>query len=258
MRLVLLLLLLLVAPAGALTIQIDSVSLGASNTADSANNLSAAQVLTASDSVPDVAGGPFADVDARWTGSVSADDASASATANWQITFTVIANPGVVYDLVILQELTGAFSFVDDSLGGATGSIGELTGTLGGVPNPLLTMPVGLDGTATSTTTASLPFQRSRILELDALVGTQTFTLAFNFAIDAQSLSDQIAVQLGLPGGIAAADYPGVGDRDASADGHHLLLSTRVLFAPVPEPGTFALVSLGLVGLAARGRTRCR
>jgi hypothetical protein len=259
MRLALLLVLFLVAPASALTIQIDSVSLGASNTADSTNNVSAAEILTANDSVPDVAGGPFADVDARWAGSVSADDTSASATANWQITFTVIANPGVVYNLVILQELTGAFSFVDDSLGGATGSIGELTGTLGGLPNPLLTMPVGLDGTATSSTTASLPFQRSRILEIDSLVGTQTFTLAFDFAIDAQSVSDQIAVQLGLPGGIAAAAYPGVGDRDASADGHHLLLSTRVLSAPpVPEPGTFALVSLGLVGLAVRGRTRCR
>jgi len=255
MRLVLLLLLLSVAPAGALTIQIDSVSLGSGNTADSANNVSAVQVLTASDSVPDAAGGPFAEVDARWAGSVFADDASASATANWQITFTVIANPGIVYNLVILQELTGAFTFIDDSLGGATGSIGELTGTLGGVPNPLLTMPMGVDGTATTTTTASVPFQRSRLLELPSLVGTQTFTLEFSFDSDAQSLSDQIAVQLGLPGGIAAADYPGVGDRDASLDGHHLSLSTRVI---VPEPGTFALVALGLVGLAARGRTRCR
>jgi hypothetical protein len=71
MRLVPLLLLLSAAPAGALTIQIDSVSLGASNTADSANNVSAAQVLTASDSVPDVTGGPFAEVDARWAGGVS-------------------------------------------------------------------------------------------------------------------------------------------------------------------------------------------
>jgi PEP-CTERM motif-containing protein len=258
MRLVLLLVLLLVAPAGALTIQIDSVSLGASNTADSANNVSAAQILTASDTVPDVAGGPFADVDARWAGSVFANDTSASATANWQITFTVIANPGVVYDLVILQELAGAFTIVDDSPGSGSGTVGELTGTLNGLPNPLLTMPVGVDSTATSTATVSVPFQRSRILELDALVGTQTFTLAFNFAIDAQSTLDQIAVQLGLPGGIAAAAYPGVGDRDASADGHHLSLSTRVILAPVPEPGTFALVSLGLVALAARGRTRCR
>jgi hypothetical protein len=258
MRLALLLLLLLVAPAGALTIEIDSVSLGAGNTADSPNNVSAAQLLSASDSVPDVAGGPFAEVDARWAGSVFANDTSASATANWEITFTVTANPGVVYNLVILQELTGAFSFVDDSLGGATGSIGALTGTLGGAPNPLLTMPIGLDGTATSTGTASVPFQRSRLLELDTLVGTQTFTLAFSFDIDAQSASDQIAVQLGLPGGVAAAAYPGVGARDASLDGHHLSLSTRVLYAPVPEPGTFALVALGLVALATRGRMRCR
>ena len=255
MRLVLLLLLLFVAPAGALTIQIDSVSLGASNTADSATNVSAAQLLTASDSVPDVAGGPFADVDARWAGSVFANDASASATANWQVTFTVIANPGVVYDLVILQELAGAFTIVDDSPGFGAGTVGELTGTLNGLPNPLLTMPVGVDSTATSTATVSVPFQRSRILELDALVGTQTFTLAFNFAIDAQSSLDQIAVQLGLPGGIAAADYPGVSGRDAATDGHHLLLSTRVISAPVPEPSTLPLV---LFGLIAFRRNRCR
>jgi len=257
MRLLPLLLLLLVAPARALTIQIDSASLGAGNTSDSTNNASSTQIQNPTDSVPDVAGGPFADVDARWLGTVSADDAGASATANWQVTFTITANPGVVYDLLILQELTGAFTFFDDSLGNATGSVGELTGTLNGLPDPLLTMPVGLDGTATSATTASVPLQRSRLLELDALIGTQTFTLAFTFAMNAQSTADQIAVQLGMPGGITAAAYPGIGDRDASTDGHHLLLSTRVISAPVPEPGTFALLALGLAGLGI-GRTRCR
>src|SRR5687768_14669692 len=130
MRLALLLLPILAAPAGALTISIDSVSLGSSNTANSVNNVSTTQILTASDSVSDVAGGPFAEVDARWAGSVFTDDASASATANWEITFTVTANPGVVYNVLILQEITGAFSFVDVSLGGATGSIGAVSGTL--------------------------------------------------------------------------------------------------------------------------------
>jgi hypothetical protein len=254
MRLVLLLSLVLALPASALTISIDSVSLGGGNTPDSANNASATQVLTASDSVPDVAGGPFAEVEARWLGTVFANDAIAGATANWQISFTVVANPGVVYDLVILQELTGAFTFVDDSPGNATGSVGELTGTLGGVPNPLLTMPIGLDGTATSATTDSVPFQRSRLLELDALAGTQSFTLAFTFDVDAQSTADQIAVQLGLPGAIGASAYPGVGDRDASTDGHHLSLTTRVISA-VPEPGTFALCSLGLVVLGTRRKS---
>ena len=117
-------------------------------------------------------------------------------------------------------------------------------------------MPVGVDGTATSATTASVPFQRSRLLELVSLVGTQTFTLAFTFDADAQSTSDQIAVQLGLPGAIAAAAYPGIGARDASVDGHHLSLSTRVICAPVPEPGTFALLALGLIGLGRRMRWR--
>lgn len=247
MRLVPLLLLLLVAPAGALTISIDSVSLGAGNTADSANNASATEILTASDSVPDVAGGLFAEVDARWLGTVFADDTVANATAEWQIAFTVIANPGVVYDILILQELAGAFTFLDDSLGNATGSIGALTGTLDGLPNPLLTMPVGVDGTATSATTASVPFQRSRLLELEGLVGTQTFTLGFTFGADAQSTADQIAVQLGLPGAIGAAAYPGIGDRDASTDGHHLSLSTRVISAPVPEPSTLPMVLIGLI-----------
>jgi hypothetical protein len=255
MRLVWLLLLFLAAPAAALTIQIDSVALGAGNTPDSASNSSTAQILTATDSVPDVAGGPFAEVDARWAGAVWANDAVASATADWQISFTVIANPGVVYDVVILQELAGGFTFFDDSIGNATGSVGELTGTLAGLPNPLLTMPVGVDGTATSATTGSIPFQRSRLLEIDNLIGTQTLTLGFTFGMDAQSTADQIAVQLGLPGAIAAAAYPGIGDRNASTDGHHLSLSARVVAAPVPEPGTFTLLALGLIGLR---RTRWR
>lgn len=261
MRLVLLSLLFLAAPAGALTIEIDSVSLGAGNTADSANNASAAEILTASDSVPDVTGGPFAVVDAHWQGSVWADDALASATADWQITFTVTANPGVVYNLVILQELAGAFTFVDDSIGNATGSVGAVSGTLGGLPNPLLTMPVGVDGAQTCCPAdppadpPSFPFQRSRLLELESLVGTQTFTLGFTFDINAQSTTDQIAVQLGLPGSIGAAAYPGIGGRDPSTDGHHLSLSTRVISAPVPEPGTFTLLALGLIGL---GRMRWR
>jgi len=253
MRLVLLLL-LLAAPASALSIAIDSVSLGAGNTADSANNLSAAEVLTASDSVPDVAGGPFAEVNARWAGSVFADDVFASASADWQVTFTVTANPGVVYDVVILQELVGAYSFADDSAGNATGRVGELTGTLGGLPNPLLTMPTGTEGERTSSTTDSIPFQRSRLHELDNLVGTQTFTLTFSFDVDAESSADQIAVQLGLPGAIAAGAYPGIGLRDAGADGHHLSLSTRVI-AAVPEPSTLPLVGIGLIALR---RMRCR
>jgi hypothetical protein len=254
MRLVLLLCLLLVSPAGALTISIDSVSLGAGNTADSANNVSAAQVLTSSDSVPDVAGGPYAEVDARWAGSVFADDTNASATADWSVTFTVTANPGVVYQVLILQELAGSFTFLDDSPGDATASIGELTGTLGGLPNPLLTMPVGVDGSATSAATGSFPFQRSRVLTLDALTGTQSFTLAFTFDVTAASASDQIAAQLGLPGGITAAGYPGISGRDPSTDGHHLSLSTRVISA-VPEPSTLPLLLFGLIGLR---RMRCR
>jgi hypothetical protein len=254
MRLISLLLLLLAAPAGALTIQIDSVSLGAGNPADST-----AQTLIASDSVPDVAGGPYAEADARWAGTLYADDGSASATGNWSLTFTVVANPGVVYDVLIQEELAGAFTFFDDSIGGATGSIGELTSTLDGLPNPLLTMPVGVDGTATSATTGSVSFQRGALLNLDNLVGTQTFTLAFTFDIDAQSTNDQIAVQLGLsgPGSNAAAAYPGISGRDAAGDGHFVRLQTRVELAPVPEPGTFALLSLGLVGIGIR-RMRCR
>jgi hypothetical protein len=257
MRVVSLVLSLLAAPAGALTIQIDSVSLGAGNTADSSNNASATEILTASDSVPDVEGPEFAEVGARWLGTVFANDAVASATADWQIAFTVTADPGVVYNLVILQELVGAFTFLDDdALGSATASVGPLTGTLGGLPNPLLAMPVGVDGTATSATTASIPFQRSRLLELASLVGTQSFTLAFTFDASAQSASDEVAVQLGRAGAIGAAAYPGIGARNASRDGHHVSLSTRVISAPVPEPGTFALLALGLIGFGGRAWRR--
>jgi hypothetical protein len=62
-------------------------------------------------------------------------------------------------------------------------------------------------------------------------------------------------VQLGLPGAIAAATYPGVGGRTAESDGHHLSLSTRVISAPVPEPSTLPLIVSGLIGFR---RKRCR
>ena len=253
MRLVLLLSLLLVAPAGALTIQIDSVSLGPGNAADSPNNAERGRSALRERLGARRRRRPVRRGRRALEGSVFAGDAG-ERHRDWTITFTVTANPGVVYNVVIFQELAGAFSFLDDSPGDATGSVGEVTGTLAGLPNPLLTMPVGIDGAATSSTTASIPFQRSRLLELEAWSEPRRFTLGFAFAIDAQSATRRRGAA--RPAGRdAAAAYPGIGLRDAGADGHRLSLSTRVILA-VPGALDVPLVVLGLVGLAS-AEERC-
>jgi hypothetical protein len=58
--------------------------------------------------------------------------------------------------------------------------------------------------------------------------------------------------------GVTADDYPGAGGlaRTQSGDGHFVNVTTAIISTPEPAPA--ALIGLGLIGLAIRGRRTAR
>jgi len=79
--------------------------------------------------------------------------------------------------------------------------------------------------------------------------------LDFTWSGSASSARDEGSVRMGIAGSLpttSSDDYPGVGSRTQSADGHFVNISTTIISAP--EPASGALVAFGLLGLALRAR----
>lgn len=266
----------------AITITGVSIAPTGSNTADFLNDtLTDNRQNRSSVSVPD-SGGTAPDVvsnsvnaQTRYAAMVGADGGiatapSRTATSNYTITFTVTASPGTVYDVSIATSRIGAITRVDDGTGGGNGNISALTGSYG-VNAPASIAAFGLAGVTLGqgTGAANTPFaQNATTLTLTGLTGPNTINLAFNWTATANSTctgflcsttgNDEIAVRLGMAGtgsGVTADDYPGVGGRTIGNDGHFMNV-TAVVTSVVPEPGTLALVAVGLAGLARVGRRR--
>ena len=100
----------------------------------------------------------------------------------------------------------------------------------------------------------------SNAINLGTFSGPQAFSLRFTFLTEASAPqsalgADEAAARFGANGplsGATADDYPGPGDvvdRNQALDGHFMTATVTVL--TVPEPGTFALLGFGLVGMAA-------
>ena len=267
--------------ASALTISGVAVTKNGANTANFLNDTltdyrefkSAVSVLDSGGSAVDWFAATV-DAKTRYSATTDADGGVATApnqsgTSDYHITFTVSAGTGWSYNVTINTSRLGALTRVDDGTGGGSASIGAVTGKLNGSTNATLGSGMSAVSLSQGTGAANTPFSQSTpTLTLTGLTGTNTITLDFSWTSNANSTctgtgcsttgNDEMAVRLGeadSTSGASAGDYPGVGSRTQSADGH-IVTVAATLTTYVPEPGSLALLAVGMAGLARFGRRK--
>jgi hypothetical protein len=265
---------LLLAPAaGALNITGLSITTLAGNTANSSstngNNNTQVAFATSTTIAPS---GPVADTigsaisfqtNYDWLVMADRDNngngaISNTATADYQITFTVDNPLGHTYQIDIDTLRLGALTAVTDHSGDSTTTLGAVTGSVDAITNASL----ALAGITLPTSTASGNVdvnQSSTTLSLTSSAVSQLWTLRFTWTGTATSNNDESAIRMGIAGtvaGVTADDYPGTGARTLANDGHFVTVNTQIISAP--EPTTSALVAIGLLGLVMRGRAGAR
>jgi hypothetical protein len=274
-HLLVLLVALAVSSAGtarALSITGIAVATDAANTANASTTTGANRFQIASSvGLVGAAPAPVADVvgaslafDTRYAALLAVDREAGggshnrSATAAYTITFTVDNPLGGTYRIDVDTSRLGALTLVTDSGGSATASLSAVTGSLDGVVDPALALSAAgpLTGAAGGNTAFS---QTSTTLSVLSSAPLQTYTLAFSWTASATGNQDEAAVRLGIGGSlgsVTADDYPGVGARVASNDGHFVHVGVTLL--TVPEPASLTLALCGLAWMAARRAPRPR
>ena len=87
------------------------------------------------------------------------------------------------------------------------------------------------------------------------LSGNYSLVLDFLWTSHVLSNWDEASVRLGLStsvGGVSVNDYPGIGSRTESLDGHFVNVTATVTSTAIPEPASALLLGLGLAGLSLR------
>lgn len=262
-------LLALASPASALQITGLSVALGGTNSANDlvttgqnhGQTASAVSIVTAPGGpVPDTVGSTIS-FGTRFASLLAADrqnttsNTARSATSNYSITFTVDNPTGGTYELTIDTLRIGALTHVDDATGGNTSqTLGAVTGRVDAIVESNLALIAV--GPSVQTATGSVTFnQSSSTLTISDTALSRTFVIDFDWTSSVSSATDEAAIRMGISGSVSSAtadDYPGQGARTAANDGHFVNITAT--YTIVPEPETFALAMLGLVGLAASAR----
>lgn len=261
----------LASPAAALQITGLGIALGGTNSADDLMTTGQNHGQTASAvSVVLSPGGPVADTPGsttsfgtRFASLLAADrqnttgSTSRSATSNYSITFTVDNPTGGTYQIDIDTLRIGALTQVDDVSGGsATLTLGAVTGRVDAIVESNLALAAVGPSVLTSTGTVDFNQSTSTLTITDSAL-SRTFVIDFDWSSTATSAQDEAAIRMGISGSVSSAtadDYPGVGARTASNDGHFVNVTATYLV--VPEPATLTLAMLGLLGLALAGRQR--
>lgn len=193
-------------------------------------------------------------------------------TASYTITLSVMANPGENWQILLNTTRVGALTIINDGNGGASATLGAVTGSVAGgaLTGTLNLAAVGTTtndtNNATRATSPNTPFDSSAPFNqlsnaTVSGVGTgavQVVTLGFTWTASASSIrhgnaGDEAAVRMGRTSTAtfySADDYPGAGARNQSLDGH--FVSATI----IPEPATAFLLTIGLLGLAWSSRRR--
>ncbi len=256
--------LLAASPAGAITISGVSATLGAGNSPDTLgsnnSNVSLAEVLDSGGTVADAVSASVS-AGVRYAANAWADKAAFTSehdidlTHEYDIMFTVTADPGIVYDVQFNSILKGLIvTEDDDSFGYAKTQLHEVTVTLGSV--------VQVDH-GTSKQLLALDYYDSSQAFAESGTSTltdQTGTIDLNFNVSFTSKQYSWTDESGLLLGLDEANSPfftdvsdnSVHGRTAADDGHFFSITASV--TAVPEPSAALLLATGLVILAARRR----
>lgn len=168
--------------------------------------------------------------------------------------FTVLADPGVSYDITFSTSRLGHMGIADDttwySAVGSSAHLGALTGTINGGSNEagLALAGADLNSSHSQTSDEIIPINQSSTGTLLTGSGNTTWTVVTTWTSRVHSYYDEAGLSFG-----DAVDLQYLDISPNPDDG--VWTQASVLITAVPEPSTALLLGLGLTGLLFRQRS---